>query len=123
MEKELKRTCKICGKTKMITSFNVNSDTCQYCEQKKRDKIKEQIDEFGIFNFTPTIIEVNTRARSMGLSYGRYSAIYIYGNKKDPGLKELVKQRLKEWVEARSKMKDDAELNNYIDKQMEAKYI
>ena len=123
MEKELKRICKICGKTKTITSFNVTSDICQYCERKKRDKIKLLIDEFGIFNYTPTVTEVNERARYMGLSYGRYSAIYIYGNKKDPGLKELVKQRLKEWVEARSNIKDDTELNNYIDKQIEAKYI
>jgi uncharacterized protein YbjQ (UPF0145 family) len=69
-------------------------------------------------NTTPTIEEVNERARYMGLSYGQYSATYIYGNKSDPGLKDLVKERLKEYMKEQYSGNDE-ELNNYINTQLE----
>lgn len=110
--------CKICGKFKTENAFKAGSEICRYCENKRKERIKQQIDIFGIMNTTPTIEEVNERARYMGLSYGQYSATYIYGNKSDPGLKDLVKERLKEYMKEQYSGNDE-ELNTYINTQLE----
>ena len=89
--------CAVCGKLKMVASFRVTSDTCKYCEEKRRAQLRAHIDELGRYDTTPTIEEVNQRARELGMTYGIYSANYIYGKKHDPGLTDLVNKRRKEY--------------------------
>lgn len=101
-----KKKCKHCGKIKFYKSFLESTgeageisygDVCNTCRTKERTRNEAMFSRWELENSTPLITEVNQRARDMGLSYGIYSSIYIYGKEHDPGLDELVDKRRQEY--------------------------
>lgn len=101
-----KKKCKHCGKIKIYKSFLENTgeageisygDVCNTCRAKERTRNEAMFSRWELENGTPLITEVNQRARDMGLSYGIYSSIYIYGKEHDPGLDKLVDKRRQEY--------------------------
>lgn len=101
-----KKKCTHCGKMKTYKSFLENTseegeisygDVCNTCREKERSRKEAMFSRWELENGTPLITEVNQRARDMGLSYGIYSSIYIYGKEHDPGLDKLVDKRRQEY--------------------------
>lgn len=101
-----KKKCTHCGKIKTYKSFLENTseegeisygDVCDTCRTKERSRKEAMFSRWELENGTPLITEVNQRARDMGLSYGIYSSIYIYGKEHDPGLDKLVDKRRQEY--------------------------